>query len=593
MLALLFVATGGLSLWMLREAEKSFTKETQRAEAVESACLKLRSAISAVNGEYVPPLAGPPAGSLNRHTYDLKQPEITQYLRQLNTQPSRAETSNEAVEALEKALGSYYATYESYFADHPADQEMRRELFRRLSLHSQKVIFLTETIITAAQEKRTNGVAALNSQLRRNQALIGTVVLLGLAVIYIAYLYLARRLADPVAQLNQSIEASKAGNFELSLPPVAVNGEWSALTHAFNEMAAELNMRRRESDETLRRVHQLNRSLLMGIPAPVYVIDPSRSVLQLNPAAEHFNDQLGVDRRLPHKLQRLFDEVAETGRDWMPEDVREAVLFRINEQEFFYLPRIFTLYHENQDLAGWAVVIHDVSRIRFLDDIKTNLLSTVSHEIKTPLTGIRMALHMMVEESNNSGLTPLQCTMLQTATGDCERLLSTLNKLLELARVESGATHLDLQPTDLMALIRQTAATFQASSDMQDVRLQIESTGDYPLVRGDALRLGEVFNNLVSNALKHSPPGGIVTLRLTQPDAQHLRLTVIDQGAGVPEAYQQKIFERFFRAPGQHGDGMGLGLFVCREIIRAHEGRIGLHDRKADQTEFFIDLPLA
>ena len=101
------------------------------------------------------------------------------------------------------------------------------------------------------------------------------------------------------------------------------------------------------------------------------------------------------------------------------------------------------------------------------------------------------------------------------------------------------------------------------------------------------------MNNLVSNAIKHSPPGGKVVVRQSKPDAEHLRVSVIDQGPGVSEASQSRIFERFYRAPGQKADGVGLGLFISREIMRAHEGRIGLCERTADLTEFYIDVPIA
>ena len=107
------------------------------------------------------------------------------------------------------------------------------------------------------------------------------------------------------------------------------------------------------------------------------------------------------------------------------------------------------------------------------------------------------------------------------------------------------------------------------------------------------MRLDEVVNNLVSNAVKHSPNGGTVTLKIARPDSDHLRASIIDEGPGVPAAVQGRIFERFFRAPGQDADGVGLGLFISREIMRAHEGRIGLLDRADGKTEFYIDVPLA
>jgi signal transduction histidine kinase len=224
--------------------------------------------------------------------------------------------------------------------------------------------------------------------------------------------------------------------------------------------------------------------------------------------------------------------------------------------------------------------------------MKTNLISTVSHEIKTPLTGIRMVLHLLLEE-RSGGLSEVQKTMVSSANDDCERLLVTLNTLLDLSRAESGTSHLERVPVGLREAMLRAERLFAPKAAEKSVEIDVEAAEDMPEVSADPPRLDEVLNNLVSNAIKHSPAGGKVTLRASQPDADHLRVTVIDRGPGVPEEMQNRIFERFFRVPGQDPEGVGLGLFICREIMRAHEGRIGLKERAHDQTEFFIDVPIA
>jgi two-component system, NtrC family, sensor histidine kinase KinB len=234
-----------------------------------------------------------------------------------------------------------------------------------------------------------------------------------------------------------------------------------------------------------------------------------------------------------------------------------------------------------------------VSRIRWLDDMKTNLLSTVSHEIKTPLTGIRMVLHLLLEE-RSTPLDEMQKIMVTSANEDCERLLVTLNTLLDLSRAESGATHLSRVPMAIRDSVARATRLYASAAAAKDIDLQVEGDHpDAPEVLADPVRLDEVLNNLVSNAIRHSPQGGKIVVRQSKPDSEHLRVSVIDQGAGVPEASQSRIFERFYRAPGQKCDGVGLGLFISREIMRAHEGRIGLMERTEDVTEFYIDVPIA
>ena len=225
--------------------------------------------------------------------------------------------------------------------------------------------------------------------------------------------------------------------------------------------------------------------------------------------------------------------------------------------------------------------------------MKTNLLSTVSHEIKTPLTGIRMVLHLLLEE-RTTALDPMQKVMIGSANEDCERLLTTLNTLLDLSRAESGTTHLARLPMSLHESVERAARLYQGAAVAKKIELRVEDDSEeFPEILADPVRLDEVVNNLVSNAIKHSPTGGTITVRQSKPDAEHLRISVIDEGPGVPEGSQSRIFERFYRAPGQEVDGVGLGLFISREIMRAHEGRIGLRERRGNLTEFYIDVPIA
>jgi len=398
---------------------------------------------------------------------------------------------------------------------------------------------------------------------------------------------------DPVASLHRSIEEIRKGNFELSLPEPSRGSEFSIVISAFNDMAAELKVRRGESDRSLKRANMINSAMLEAIPSPVFVLSDDSGIVQINPSAEQLTESLGVTGRLPLKIQRILDDCRETSAHFLPEDPREALLFRINEEEFYYLPRIFRFASENKLESGWAVLLHNVSRIRWLDDMKTNLLSTVSHEIKTPLTGIRMVLHLLLEERSNH-LDEMQKIMVTSASDDCERLLATLNTLLDLSRAESGATHLSRKPMALNDSVARAARLYTGAARAKDVRLEIEDCAkDFPEILGDPIRLDEVMNNLVSNAIKHSPTGGKVVVRQSKPDAEHLRVSVIDEGPGVPEGSQSRIFERFYRAPGQKVDGVGLGLFISREIMRAHEGRIGLRERTEDLTEFYFDVPIA
>ena len=155
-------------------------------------------------------------------------------------------------------------------------------------------------------------------------------------------------------------------------------------------------------------------------------------------------------------------------------------------------------------------------------------------------------------------------------------------------------TRLNLMPVQLADVADESIRLFETQAAGQGVRLEFRSDGLLPEVMADPVRLREVINNLVSNAIKHSPRGGDVTVRIAPKGADFLRLSVLDDGPGVPVEIQDRIFERFFRAEGQQNDGVGLGLFISREIMRAHEGRIGVCETSQEATtEFYSDVPIA
>lgn len=583
---------GAAALLLMHDSLTHFDKRLRTDYQAIDACQSIRTSVVTNNTHYFTAMVTPDPVP-ERTLYDKLKPKIRQFYQIVHSVDNHNEYWQGTVSRLDEALGSYFESYDSYFNSVSLTSDERGKLFQGLAMQTQRIIDITENVMTVSEEKLFSGASRLGEDSGKNTWFVATLVLLGTSIAALVYFQLVRHLVDPVASLQQSIEEIRKGNLELIMAQPGQRTEFSNVISAFNDMAAELKVRRSVNIENLRRLNMVNRAILEAIPSPVFVVGDDTGILQINPAAEALSEKLGISGRLPNKIQSILDECLKTRTHFLPEDPREALLFRIDEEEFYYLPRIFHFDSEDTSHSGWAVLLHNVSRIRWLDDMKTNLLSTVSHEIKTPLTGIRMVLHLLLEERSGV-LDEMQKLMVTSANGDCERLLATLNTLLDLSRAESGATHLSRVPMALQTSIARTTRLYASAASAKEIVLQIEEGGeDSPEIFADPIRLDEVLNNLVSNAIKHSPVGGTVTLRLFKPDAEHLRVSVIDQGPGVPAASQTRIFERFYRAPDQQADGVGLGLFISREIIRAHEGRIGLRERNDELTEFYFDVPIA
>jgi two-component system, NtrC family, sensor histidine kinase KinB len=238
------------------------------------------------------------------------------------------------------------------------------------------------------------------------------------------------------------------------------------------------------------------------------------------------------------------------------------------------------------------VVLQDVTRLRLLDQVKSNLVATASHELKTPLTSIRLAVHLLLEEAVGP-LTPKQMELLLDARENSERLLAMVNNLLDLARLEQGSRQLDVRPVSPEKLLQAAADAVRHRADDKGVEIVVSAPPGLPPVAIDAARLGHALRNLLDNALTYTDRGGRITLSASS-DSEAMTLSVADTGIGIPADHLPHVFEKFFRVPGQsRGTGTGLGLAIVNEIVVAHGGTISCESQPEVETVFRLRLPLS
>jgi signal transduction histidine kinase len=280
------------------------------------------------------------------------------------------------------------------------------------------------------------------------------------------------------------------------------------------------------------------------------------------------------------------------GPDFLPTGFEHAVCIRDNHQERFYLPHALAIRADGE-LLGAALVLTDVTRFRLLDQLKSDMVSTVSHELKTPLTSLQMAIHLLLEEVVGP-LSPKQVELLLAARQDTDRLLTMVNDLLDLTRIEQGRVRLDLQPISAETLARQ--AVDRATPSAREARVSIElvhSAADAKVL-ADLERIKHVFDNLISNAISHSPENGTVRLTISRaPGSGAVEYAVIDEAEGIAPEHLPHIFEKFYRVPGSPPSGAGLGLAIVREIVTAHGGEISVQSQPGRGTTFLFTLPEA
>jgi signal transduction histidine kinase len=233
----------------------------------------------------------------------------------------------------------------------------------------------------------------------------------------------------------------------------------------------------------------------------------------------------------------------------------------------------------------------DVVRLTELERLKRDFVSTVSHELRTPLTSMRGALGLIAGGTVGT-VPPKVDELLRIATTNTERLIRLVNDILDVEKVDAGHLEMRRDPVAVAAVLRQTLAGLEALARDAGVSLQLadDATG---VVLGDSDRLVQVFTNLVSNAIRHSPTGAAVEVATTMGTAS-VRVSVRDRGPGIPPEFASRIFGRFEQAGAveeRRQGGTGLGLNIARSLVERHGGRIGYEDAPGGGTTFWVELP--
>ena len=408
-----------------------------------------------------------------------------------------------------------------------------------------------------------------------------------------------RSILRPIQEVTQSAIAIGAGNLNQAVPVVS-HDEMGQLAEAFNRMSRQLRGYRDSHSAHLLRVQRTSQATIDSFPDPVLVVDPNGRVEMANPAAHRL---LGIAPPPPGQtpaynwvppsaLRQPLDDALHKQRPFLTQAYDQTVTFRYNGEDRAYLPQVLPIQDPFGSTLGAALVLNDVTRFRLLDQLKSDLVATVSHELKTPLTSVRLVLHLLLEETIGP-LTPKQAELLIDARDNAERLLSTIEHLLALARLEEGREPLQLASETPQALLQAAAEAARPRAESKHIELIVEDASQVPPVAADPVRLGHALNNLLDNALTYTEQGGRITLSAQRIDEQTVELSVSDTGAGIPAESLPHVFDKFFRVPDQsRGHGTGLGLAIVQEIALAHGGQICCMSRPGQGTAFHLTLPV-
>ena len=310
---------------------------------------------------------------------------------------------------------------------------------------------------------------------------------------------------SPIASLTRSVREIQKGNLDLVVN-VHSRDEIGQLAEAFNQMATSLRELRRSDRAQLLRTQHSTQLALDSLSDAVAICNCEGKIELANDAAQRLfglRPEASVSDAGNEKITEMFERVCQEERPFQPKGYDAAIQIFVEEEEHFFLPQAIPIFDQPRQLVGVTLMLADVTRLRRLDEVKTGLISTVSHELKTPLTSIRLALHVLLNEKLGP-LSPQQMELLATARQDSDRLHRVIEDLLDISRMESGGAEMQFEPVNVQDLVLQVTDKMRSTFLDQKITLHLEVAPEVPRVLIDPTRFQLVFDNLLGNALKYT-----------------------------------------------------------------------------------------
>lgn len=423
----------------------------------------------------------------------------------------------------------------------------------------------------------------------------GLLGLVGLAVLAIGFVTahgIARRFGAPIEALAKAADKIGQGNFEVTLP-ISSSAEMNLLTRRFGIMAEALRQHQVTNVDELLAGQQRLQAVLDSIDDGLLMIDRQGRLEHLNPVAQR---QLGweegrLGQGLGEALQRpeLDEQLSLVLRGGTLERAPEDLSIEVDGEIRLLTYSLTPVSHTKGHILGAVMVLHDVTEQRAFERVRSEFVLRASHELRTPVTGMHMAFGLL-QERVHFAPESRETDLLKTVNEEMQRLMQLINDLLNFSRYQNGLQKLTLAPCDVGELLKQVRERFAEAAQEQDVMVQLEMQEPLPRLQADKAQLERVLDNLLDNALRHTPQSGLIRLQARR-HGERLVISVEDNGEGIAYGQQARIFEPFVQV-GRKKGGAGLGLALCKEIVQLHGGRMGVYSRPGQGTQFYMALPL-
>jgi len=453
-------------------------------------------------------------------------------------------------------------------------QAIRQSIYVIMDLNMQAIVGKNERVKKTA-----------NSALLYIAIISGVCFLLGLTFVYNFPGYVA----NPIRELTAGIKGIAEKKYSQRLH-FKSEDEFGELALAFNTMAQRLDDYEHSNLARIMFEKQRAEAVISSLRDATIGFDNKGTILFANSQALQLlnmteRDLIGKPALEAAKYNDLLTFLVNR-QDNTP------LKIVVEGKESFFTKEMVDIHHENERI-GYVIILKNITSFREQDLAKTHFIATVSHELKTPLASSDFSLKLL-EDERIGHLTGEQRELVESLKQDNLRMIKIVSELLNLSQVESGNIQLQPQPVSPVQVVQYALETVRKQAAQQQVAINTTLPEDMPQIQADVEKTAWVLVNLLTNAIRYSPSGAEIRLTVEQTEDQMLTFSVQDTGKGIPPAFREKIFERFYQVPGtQHQKSSGLGLAIAREFIEAQGGSINVESEEGKGSRFYFKLPLA
>ncbi|HRN15714.1 MAG TPA: ATP-binding protein [Xylanibacter oryzae] len=416
-------------------------------------------------------------------------------------------------------------------------------------------------------------------------------ILLSLVSTLIAIFMLVRfpkMFTSPIKALLQGIIEISNHNYDKRLN-FGPNSEFTNVANSFNNMAKELSVFQESSMARIISTKQYLETVINAIKEPILGLSDNKDILFANSAlaqilnlsADKLIDKSALDLSLSNDLLRRLIRGLE--KDSASSENDSPLKIYSDNKECYYEVHYLPL----SEHSGTVVLLSDVTKFKMRDDAKTNFISVISHELKTPISAILMSLKLL-EDERIGNMNGEQKELAHNIQDNSDRLLSITGELLKMTQVEAGVLHLNPKVTKPIELIDYAINATRVLAEHWNCNIEV----DYPedkisKIFVDSEKIAWVITNLLSNAIHYSSENGRVVIGARQLDKK-VEIFVQDFGKGIDPRYHKTIFDRYFRVPGTKVQGSGLGLSISKDFVEAHGGTIRVDSKLGEGCRFTV-----